>query len=328
MNSGTTRKAAIAVLCMSEEAATEVCRYLNEDQLRALAAAISTLGTVSTEEKVSVCRELSAQAEHRGGDLDGLAYIRRIIERVAGPTKASSILDCHDIGKAPFSFAADIAPPQLAALLENEHPQTIALVLRHLRPETAAHVISGLPPELQVEVIRRIAATNEISIEAVCHVETAIRRLLGNSNDDWNQTTSGFDSVVAIFRNLDRRSERSIIDALSEAAPELADEISGALFSFEHIFELDDRAIQSVLRHLDAHQIALAIKGAQDDHVEKIMRNLSERAAANLKEELEMLGRVRRKDVDAAQDAFVRTVLELADAGELAIDDSEEEYIE
>ncbi len=313
---------------MSEEAATEVCKYLNEDQLRTLAAAISSIGSVSPEEKLSVCRELSAQAGSYDGDLDELAYLRRIIERVVGPAKAASILDDPHIGEAPFSFVADIAPAQLAALLENEHPQTIALVLSHLRPDAAAEVIARFAPELQVEVVRRIASTNETSIEAVRHIEATIRRLLGSSNDGWNETTSGLDGVVAIFRSLDRRSERAILDSLSETAPELADEISGALFSFEHIFELDDRAIQSVLRHLDAHQIALAIKGAQDDHVEKIMRNLSERAAENLKEELEMLGRVRRRDVDAAQDAFVRTALELADAGELTIDDSEEEYIE
>jgi len=247
---------------------------------------------------------------------------------VAGPAKASSILDDPHIGDAPFSFVADIAPTQLAALLENEHPQTIALVLSHLRPDAAAEVISRFSPELQVEVVRRIASTNETSIEAIRHIEATIRRLLGSSNDGWNETASGLDGVVAIFRNIDRRSERAILDGLSETAPELADEISGALFSFEHIFELDDRAIQSVLRHLDAHQIALAIKGAPAEHVEIIMHNLSERAAENLKEELEMLGRVRRRDVDAAQDAFVRTALELADAGELVIDDSDEEYIE
>ena len=328
MSRETARKAAIAVLCMGEEAATEVCKYLSEDHLRVLAGAISSLGSVSGGERQSVLKELAAHSELPDEDVDGLPYLRRVLDRVTGPTKATTILQNPDTSDVPFSFAADLGAAQLAALLEDEHPQTIALVLRNLRPGPAAEVIAKLRADLQVEVVHRMAATTETSVEAVHHLDASIRRLLGGSRDGWSEASSGVDSAVVVFRNLDRRTERTILDGLSETAPELAEEISSALFSFEHIFELDERAVQLVLRNLDARQIALALKGAKDQYVEVILSNLSDRAAENLKEELGMVGRVRRKDVDDAQDAFVRAVLDLVDAGELNIDESEEDYVE
>ena len=328
MSKETARKAAVAVLCMGEELATEICKHLTEDQLRVLAGAINSIGPVAREERASVCQELSAHCELPDESVDGQAYLRRVLERVAGPAKAASILEAPASGEAPFSFAAELGATQLAALIGDEHPQTIALTLRHLRPSVAAEVIVKLPSDTQVEVVHRITATTETSVEAVRDLDASIRRLIGGTRDGWNEAGSGLESAVEVFRNFDRRTERAILDGLAEKAPELADQISSALFSFDHIFELDDLAIQLVLRHLDARQIALALKGAQEHQVETILRNLSDRAAENLKEELDALGRVRRNDVDAAQDAFVQTVLEMVDAGELNIDESEEDYVE
>jgi flagellar motor switch protein FliG len=328
LSSETARKAAVALLCMGEDAATEVCKHLSEDQLRALARAVTGLGQVSDEERRGVCRELSARCKGPDGDVGGAGHLRRVLDRVTGPAKAASILEAPAAEDAPFGFAEEVGAAQLAALVSGEHPQTIALVLRHVRPATAAQVIATLPPEAQVEVVRRVACSRETSVEAVRHVDASIRRLLATNREGWREAASGVESAVEILRNLDRDAERSLLDRLCETAPEVADEISGALLGFEHVFELDDRAIRLVLGHLDARQIALALKGAPRRHVEVILRNLSARAAKAVEDELKSARPFTRREVDEAQEGFVRTLLELADAGELVVDGAEEEFVE
>jgi flagellar motor switch protein FliG len=212
----------------------------------------------------------------------------------------------------------DIDPIQAAGLLADEHPQTIAIVLAHLEPRTSALILVQFDPLVQVEVAKRIALTEQVSPEAVDVVEEGLRRKLSTVVTEVT-SVGGSRPLAHVLNQIGRTNERQILAALAEQDSQLADEVRRYMFVFDDIAVLDDRAMQRVIRELDAKDMALALRPATEELRLKFFQNMSQRAAEMLREEMSMGGQVRLKAVEEAQQRIIDTIKKLEDSDEIAI---------
>ena len=251
----------------------------------------------------------------------GVSFVKNIIARSIPGDRADNILEeiSKDLGPTPFENLKDINSKTLANFIQNEHPQTIALVVCYLDPKTASAIVRALPENLRPEVIKRIALLDRATPEIVREVERVLERKVAAFATAQFSQVGGLETVVDIMNTIDRTTEREILEKLSVQDPELAEEIRKHLFVFEDLMKLDDRSIQVILREIDTRDLALALKGATDELKEKIFKNMSKRAAALLKDELDYMGPIRVKDVEAAQQKIVEVVRRLEEAGEIVI---------
>ncbi|MCD6463145.1 MAG: flagellar motor switch protein FliG [Thermotogae bacterium] len=317
-----TRKAAILLVLMGTERAANVLKHLDEDQIELLTLEIANLGKVSDEEKREVMEEFKNLMKAREFIVTGgVDYARQLLEKALGPEKAMEIIDklVSSLQVRPFEFLRRVDAIQLVNFLQSEHPQTIALVLSYMPPQQAATVLASLPEELRPEVVKRIAMLDRATPETVKEVERLMEQKLSTFAAQPFSQVGGIETVAEIINTLDRSTEKTIMDSLSETDPELAEEIRRKMFVFEDIVKLDDRSVQLVLREVDTKDLALALKGATDEVKEKIFNNMSKRARALLQEEIEFMGPVRVRDVEEAQQKIIAVIRRLEEAGEIVI---------
>jgi flagellar motor switch protein FliG len=220
----------------------------------------------------------------------------------------------------PFAFLEKADSRQLLSFVQDEHPQTVALVLAHLTASQASLVLSGLAPDLQADVANRIAVMDRTSPDIVRQVEATLKRKLSSVLQPSDlSSVGGLQPLVDIINRSDRATERMILEGLTERNPELAEQVRAQMFVFEDIITLDDRAIQLVLRQVESGDLAVALKGVREDVRQKVMRNMSERAAENLGEEIELLGPQRVKTVEDAQAKIVQSIRALEESGQIMI---------
>jgi flagellar motor switch protein FliG len=316
-----TQKAAILLMQAGKQRAASVLRELREQEVSEIMAEVARLHDLGENEIEAVLNEFSeihtARAHVAQG---GYSTAREILEASFGGSKADEILDNLGVTivAAPFEFLRRADTRQVITYLQDEHPQTIALVLAHMHPDAAARVLSSLPEELQRDVALRIAKMDRTSPEVVEQVEATLERRLSSviQQSDFAQA-GGLQALVDILNSSDRGTERLILKGLEQQDGELADEVRNRMFVFEDIQNLDDRAIQLVLRAVDGKELAIALKGVDQKVRDKIMTNLSERAAANLEEEIELLGPMRLRSVELAQNGIVRIIRMLEDNGHI-----------
>jgi flagellar motor switch protein FliG len=206
------------------------------------------------------------------------------------------------------------------SFLQDEHPQTVALVLAHMRADQAAVVLSGMPDDLQADVALRVATMENTSPEVIRQVEAILERKLSSvlQSTDFS-AAGGLQPLIDIINHSDRATERLILEGLERRDPALAEEVRSQMFMFEDIVTLDDRSIQLVLRQVDSKELATALKGVKSEVREKIMSNISERAATNLADEIEMLGAVRLTTVEEAQATVISTIRSLEESGQIIL---------
>ncbi len=316
------RKAAILLVILGPEKAAEVLKHLDESDVEMLTIEIANLGQVSDDEKRAVLHEFSNLLKAREMLASGgIEYAKKVLERAFGPEKAMRIIErlVSNLQVKPFEFVKKADPLQLVNFLQSEHPQVIALVLSYLEPAMAAQVLGALSEDLQIEVVKRIALLERTSPEIVKEIEKSLERRLSGIVSQQFSKVGGIDTAAEIMNNIDRQTEKKIMEQLSQDTPELAEEIRRRMFVFEDILKLDDRSIQLVLREVDTRDLALALKGASDEVKEKIFKNMSKRAAQLLKDELEFMGPVRVKDVEEAQQKIINIIRRLEESGEIVI---------
>ncbi len=316
------RKAAILLVILGPEKAAQVLKHLDDADVEMLTIEIANLGQVSEEEKKVVLQEFSNILKARQMlATGGIEYAKKVLEKAFGPEKAMKIIErlVSNLQVKPFEFVRKTDPIQLVNFLQNEHPQVIALVLSYLEPSMAAQVLGALPEELQVEVVKRIALLERTSPEIVREIEKSLERKLSGVVSQQFSKVGGVDTAAEIMNNIDRQTEKMIMERLSQETPELAEEIRRRMFVFEDILKLDDRSIQLVLREVDTRDLAVALKGASEEVKEKIFKNMSKRAAQLLRDELEFMGPVRVKDVEEAQQKIINIIRRLEEAGEIVI---------
>jgi flagellar motor switch protein FliG len=208
----------------------------------------------------------------------------------------------------------------VAALLQEEMPQTIALVLSYLEAKVAADILTSMPKEIQIEVTLRLAAMDRVSPQVVQQVEKSLKSKLSSViNEADFRATGGVAFLVKVLNQVDRGAQKSIFDALETTNAKLVEEIRANMFTFDDVIKLDDRAMQRVLRDINKSDLALALKGAPDRLKEKVFSNVSERARENLKEEIDILGPQLAKNVYTAQRKIVDVCRSLEEAGEIVI---------
>jgi flagellar motor switch protein FliG len=316
------QKAAVLLIALGPEVSAKLYTYLNEEEVEQLTIEIARLGKVPHSERNAVIAEFREMCMAQEFISEGgIESAKRFLEGAYGPDKASNIISkvVQALQVLPFDFAKKADPTQLLSYLQEEHPQTIALILSHLSPKQAAAVLSGLPQESRAEVARRIAIMDRTPPEVVREIERVLERKLSSVVSQSFTAVGGVKSLVEVLNFVDRSTEKTILESLSENNPELADEVKKLMFVFEDITLLDDAAIQKVLREVDTKELALALKAVSDEVQNRIYKNMSERGAAMLKEEMEFMGPVRLKAVEEAQSKIVGVIRRLEENGEIIV---------
>lgn len=326
------QKAAVLLLQMGKERSAKVLRSMRESEVAEIMAEIARLRNVDSVQVAEVLDEFGQMAEQKiTFTSGGLELARSILEETLGQDQANEILERVTQGRLelPFEFLHRADPRQVLSFIEHEHPQTITLVLAHMPPDRAALVLSGLPEDLQRTVAHRLAVMDRTAPDVIEQVEHVLERRLSTVLQPSEMSAvGGVQSLVDILNRSDRTTERLILESLERADPELVDEVRQRMFVFEDITQLDDRSVQLVLRQVDTKDLAVALKGVRSDVRELILRNMSERAAQNLVEEIDLLGAVRLKVVEEAQGGIVRVIRALEEAGQLVLNRSNDEFVE
>ncbi len=327
-----TQKAAILLLQVGKEQSGKVLRSMRESEVAELMAEIARLRSVGTDVVDHVLQEFGALAGTKIAITSGgLELARSMLEEAMGEDKAGELVERITAGMVdlPFEFLRKADPRQVLSFLQDEHPQTITLVLAHMPADLAAMVLSGLGEDLQREVSHRLAVMDRTSPDVIEQVERVLERKLSSVLAPTEMTAvGGVQSLVDIINRSDRATERLILEGLERSDPELADEVRQRMFVFEDITTLDDKAIQLILRQVDSKDLAVALKGVKAEVRTKIMRNLSERAAQNLGEEIDLLGPVRLKTVEESQGGIVRVIRALEESGQLVLSRSADEFVD
>ena len=325
------RKAAVLLMSLDEDDAATLLSKLPRSYVETVSLAIAQLDSVSGKDQERVIAEfLQGRPSALVANSGGLDRAKSLVKKALGKD-ANEMLSVLQLTMEalPFGFLHKADPQNVLSFLIDEHPQTIAMVLSHVPPALAAGILSGLPPVRQLAVIQRIAEMGQTSPDAIDEVEIALSNRMSMFMSQSYQKTGGVPAVAEMLNVSDRATERSILDGLSKEKPELVDEIRRLMFVFEDVAKLSDKDIQLVLKNVETSQWAMALKGASQGLQEKIMRNMSQRAADMLREEMEFLGKVRLSEVESIQQKVVDIVRTLEDAGQISrpTGDKEEEFV-
>jgi flagellar motor switch protein FliG len=316
------QKAATLLVSLGPEISAEIYKYLNEEEIEELTLEIANLKKVTTDEKNMIMEEfyqmLVAQNYITQGGID---YAKEVLEKALGTQKALEIINrlTSSLQVRPFDFIRKADPTQLVNFLQNENAQTIALIMTYLNPEQSAIILSSLPAEKQVDIARRVATMDRTSPDVILEVEKVLERQLASVVTEDYTNVGGIPAVVNILNNVDRGTEKNIIEALEIDNPELAEEIRRLMFVFEDILTMDDRSVQRMLREVDNQDLTMAMKGTSDEVKKKIFSNMSKRQAEMINEDIQYMGPVRLRDVEEAQQKIVNIIRKLEDAGEIII---------
>ena len=317
------QKAAILLVAIGPEAVAKLFKHMRDDEVEALTLDVARLGKVTPDQRRQTIMEfhdmcLAQDVMSEGG----IEQARKALESAFGTERATEVINrvVQALQVMPFDFVKKTDPSQLLSFIQDEHPQTIALILAHLNANQAAAVLSGLPQELRAEVARRIAIMDRTPPEVIREIERVLERKLSSA-----VITSGFTAVggvkslVEVLNWVDRTTEKTILENLTDTSPDLADEVKKLMFVFEDITLLDDSSIQKVLREVDSKELALALKGVGDEVQNRIYRNMSERASTMLKEDMEFMGPVRLRNVEEAQQRIVGIIRRLEESGDIVV---------
>lgn len=316
------QKAAVLVLTLGVEAAAQIFKELEDDEIEAITGEIARMKNVSAKAMAAVIEEFQQMARAQEYmSSGGIRYAQEVLEKALGKAKATEIVERLQglKGASFFTGLKKVDPRFLLDSLRAEHPQTIAVVLSHLDPKTSASILAGLPPEARADVVIRIANMDKTNPEVIGEIEQILDQRLSSVLKQEVSISGGIPQVAEILNSMDRSSERGIFQALQESDPFMADEIRKLMFTFDDVVLVDDRGIQRVLKEVEQKELALSMKAAGQEVAEKIFKNMSERAGALLKEEIEYLGPVKLRDVESAQQRIVAIVRRLDEAGEIIV---------
>jgi flagellar motor switch protein FliG len=316
------QKAAVLCTVLGAEAAAKVTQQLAQEEVEAISFEIARMGRVERDLADAILNEwielmVAADSLATGG----IEFAREVLERAYGASKAAAMLkriqtQLQDTAGLHLLRNAD--PTQLGSMLRGEHPQTIALILAHLQPAQTANVLKELPPEQGAEVVYRMARMEKVSPEMLQLIERSM--WTEDLTPSQGLSASGGPQAVAAILNIMPASlEKQLMEGVQHRDAALCEQIRNLMFVFEDIASIDDRSIQRVLREIEGKELALALKGSSPELQAKIMGAMSQRAVASLKEEMEMMGPTKKRDVEAAQANVVAAVRRLEEAGEIVL---------
>jgi flagellar motor switch protein FliG len=316
------QKAAILLVALNQETATTIMKVLPGEMVEDITREVANTERIEPELRREVITEFyNLVLARQYVDTGGLPWARAILQKSLPPDEARRIISAieHQVHKQPFVFLQKTERENLLTFLKEEHPQTIALILSHVPPTMSAEIITGLDGDRQVEVITRIANMDQTSPDVIKEVERGLEKRLAGLVSERFERVGGVTAVADILNLAGRATEKSILESLEIEDPELVEDIRRLMFVFEDILAVNDKGIQSVLKEVANEELALALKTASEDLKDKIFRNMSERAAQLIQEEMEYMGPVRISDVEGAQQKIVDIVRRLEDSGDVII---------
>lgn len=314
-------KAAALVVAVGSKAASGMLEYLSDDEVEQLASEVAKIGRLMPETVdqvfTEVYEEATAQQLLAAGGID---YARDLLVDWKGD-RGHEIIErlITDAEAMPFGFVRKSDPEKLSGVLAEEHPQTAALILAHQPAAYAATVLGFFDSEVQAEIALRVGTMGKTSPDVVRTIEAYLAGQIAPEPRAELAVRGGIEELADVLNNSDKETEKAILERLGLIDSDLAEEVQALMFVFDDLITLDDRAIQRVLQDVNAQDLALAMKGIGPEVNDAIVRNMSQRAAESLKEEIELLGPARRSDVEAARRRVVAAVRLLEEAGEIVI---------
>ena len=325
-------KGAILMLALGEEGAAEVMKYLGPREVQKLGEAMTALKTIPREEVETVLHHFNVVVDQNSSlGLDSNDYIRTVLRKALGDDKATSLLnrilggggDASGIESLKWMDAESVAD-----LIHNEHPQTIATILVHLEREQACEVLSCFTERLRNDVLLRIATLNGVQPTALRELNDVLTKLLSGSDVLKKQPMGGTRAAADILNFMSGENEALAMEYLKSYDPDMAQKIMDEMFVFENIMDIEDRGVQLLLREVQSDSLIIALKGASEEMREKIFKNMSQRAAEMMREDLESKGPVRLSEVEAQQKEILMIVRRLADEGQISLGmKGEEKYV-
>jgi flagellar motor switch protein FliG len=315
-------KSAILLVTLGEDHAAEVLKLLGPREVQKLGHAMAGLKTVPRARVETVVDEfLTATAEQSALHVDTDNYIRTVLNKALGDDKAANLISriLHGGETSGIEGLKWMDASTVSDLIKNEHPQIIATILVHLEHDHASEILSLFPERLRNDVVLRIATLEGIQPQALKELNDAMLQLLSGSANIKKTAMGGARTVAEILNFSGSAEETSVIEAIKEYDPDLAQRILDEMFVFENLLDLDDRSVQMLLREIQSDALVTALKGASEPLREKIFKNMSQRAAEMLREDLESRGPVRLSEVEAEQKEILKVVRRLADEGQIVL---------
>lgn len=327
------RKAAILLTVIGEEAAAVICRQLSAPDMQQIATELASLDAIPPELAQQVLEEYQQQATAQRFVIQGGAdYTSRLLKKAfgeeGGKDLAQKVTQTKQSSTGKLDWLRNTDPKQLAAVLEKEHPQTVALIVAHLEPQHASPILALLPSELQIDVVKRVAQLQQFSPEAAETISNVLTQKLKQGGVEKKQTTSRLDSVPGLMNHLAPATSKAILEAIEKENADLANSIRDLMFTFEDLVGVSETALRDLLGAIDKKTLALALKGASEAVKAHIFKAMSSRAVEMLKEDMEVLGRVRAKDVTKAQQEAIASARQLEAEGKIVLRaESDDEFV-
>ncbi len=316
------QKTAVLCLALGDKFCTEVFKRMDRTEIARISKAMLEIETVEKEGVEEVLKEFNESMQFGHEMLvGGSDTVRRMLTKALDSDTAKYILDSLEIstGPTPFQELENVSPRILAQILRNEHPQTLALILGHLHSEQAAELLQNLPSGVRAEVLMRLARLEAVAEEMLLEVDKVLQNQLIAMGGKEGKKVGGVPAVAEILNSVDRATEEEVLSEIEEESAQMAEDIRNLMFVFEDVKALDDRSIRELLKEVSNEELTQALKGASDELKAKFFKNLSERAATMIQEDLEIMGPVRLADVESAQQNVVKTVRRLEVEGKIAI---------
>ncbi len=325
-----TERAAILLLTLGEQEAAQVLKHMGAKEVQRVGAAMAQLKQVSREEVTTILTDFSLVVESQTSVGVGVdEFLRKVLVDALGEDKAANVIERINIGRSSKGLEALkwMDPRAVAELIRLEHPQIIAIVLAYLDADQSAEVLQQLPSGLRAEVVMRIAALDGVQPSALSELDDVMEKQFAGRSAGKTSVLGGAKAAADIVNFLDPSQESALMEQITAADQALAARIQDLVFVFDNLIDLDDRSMQELLRNVPSDKLLIALKGTDDELKQKIFKNMSQRAAEMLRDDLEARGPVRLSEVEAAQKEILAAARKLAEAGTIALGGKGEEYV-
>lgn len=316
-------KAAILMMVLGEDIASEIIKNLDPQAVRSVTAAMAKASDVSKEEIDSVLADFSVKVStsETGLKVEGKEYAQKLLKKSFGSEKADHVMDnfSDDEENEGLETLKWMDPKIIANILREEHPQTTTLILTYFNPDQSSKVLMNLPETLRGDVMFRMATLEEIPPGVMKEVSTAIQSRLSQAIKTTGRKIGGVKMVADILNNMEQSFEKNALEELSHKNPDLAERIRGLMFVFDDLVQLDDRGVQELLKEINKEYLGIALKAAKEEIKEKFYKNMSERAVQLLKDDIEARGPMKVSEVEKIQQEILKVARRLGEEGRIVL---------
>jgi flagellar motor switch protein FliG len=326
------QRAAILMMSLGDDGASQIMKNLEPKEVQSVGEAMASLNSVNRDQVTSVVSDfaitLGSQTSLGSSSEE---YLRTVLKKALGEDKAANLIDRILLGRSSRGLEAMkwMEPRAIADFLRQEHPQIVSIVLSYLEADQAAEVLALMPENTRADLVMRIASLDGIQPNALAELDDILERQFEGASSQYRSSTVGGQKTAANILNvLDAAIGADVMESLKSVDEDLANQIEELMFVFENLIDVDDRGVQSILREISSETLILALKGADEDLKDKILKNMSKRAAEMLQDDLEARGPVKLSDVEGAQKEILGVARRMADAGEISLGGAgAEEYV-